>query len=95
MATLYEPPAGPHRGPPWWKFQDESGQHPAERILSFTDSGLRKAGIKQQTEAIIDFAELGPFIDLSLSCYSTGMRARISFRIAAAVVSEICCSVKG
>ena len=51
--------------------------------------GLSRNDIKQQTEAIIEFTELGSFIDLPLRTYSTGMRARLSFSIATAVVPEI------
>lgn len=51
--------------------------------------GLSKAEIKKQTDAIIEFTELGAFIDLPLRTYSTGMRARLSFGIATAVVPDI------
>jgi ABC-2 type transport system ATP-binding protein/lipopolysaccharide transport system ATP-binding protein len=51
--------------------------------------GLSKAEIKRHIEAIIDFTELGSFIDLPLRTYSTGMRARLSFGIATAVIPEI------
>ena len=50
--------------------------------------GLSKAEIKRQTEAIIEFTELGSFIDLPLRTYSSGMRARLSFGIATAVSSR-------
>jgi ABC-type polysaccharide/polyol phosphate transport system ATPase subunit len=51
--------------------------------------GLSKTEIKRQTEGIIEFTELGSFIDLPLRTYSTGMRARLSFGIATAVIPEI------
>jgi len=51
--------------------------------------GLSKTEIKQQAEAIIEFTELGSFIDLPLRTYSSGMRARLSFGIATAVIPEI------
>jgi ABC-type polysaccharide/polyol phosphate transport system ATPase subunit len=51
--------------------------------------GLSKAEIKKQTDAIIEFTELGAFIDLPLRTYSTGMRARLSFGIATAIVPDI------
>ena len=51
--------------------------------------GLSKTDIKRHTEAIIEFTELGSFIDLPLRTYSTGMRARLSFGIATAVIPEI------
>jgi ABC-type polysaccharide/polyol phosphate transport system ATPase subunit len=51
--------------------------------------GSSKADIKRQAEAIIDFTELGSFIDLPLRTYSSGMRARLSFGIATAIIPEI------
>jgi ABC-2 type transport system ATP-binding protein/lipopolysaccharide transport system ATP-binding protein len=51
--------------------------------------GLSKAEIKKQAETIIEFTELGSFIDLPLRTYSNGMRARLAFGIATAVVPEI------
>jgi ABC-2 type transport system ATP-binding protein len=51
--------------------------------------GLTKAEINEQIEPIIEFTELGSFIDLPLRTYSTGMRARLLFGIATAVVPEI------
>lgn len=58
-------------------------------ILKGLYLGLSKTEIQKQTEAIIEFTELGSFIDLPLRTYSTGMRARLSFGIATAVVPEI------
>jgi ABC-2 type transport system ATP-binding protein/lipopolysaccharide transport system ATP-binding protein len=51
--------------------------------------GLSRAEIRRQTEAIVDFTELGSFIDLPLRTYSTGMRARLAFGIATAVIPDI------
>jgi len=51
--------------------------------------GLSRAEIRRQTEAIVDFTELGSFIDLPLRTYSSGMRARLAFGIATAVIPEI------
>ena len=51
--------------------------------------GLSRAEIKKQTDEIIEFTELGSFIDLPLRTYSTGMRARLAFGIATAVIPDI------
>jgi ABC-type polysaccharide/polyol phosphate transport system ATPase subunit len=44
--------------------------------------GMSRAMIRNRFEAIVDFAELGPFIDAPLRTYSTGMAARLGFAVA-------------
>ena len=44
--------------------------------------GFGRAKTEQHLEAIIDFSELGQFIEAPVSTYSTGMRARLGFSIA-------------
>lgn len=55
--------------------------------------GLINGWTKRDTEArmdeIIDFAELGDFIDLPLKAYSAGMAARLAFGIATTLEPEI------
>lgn len=51
--------------------------------------GLSKRAVDGLMETIIDFSELGPFIDVPLRKYSTGMRARLGFSIAVHVEPDI------
>lgn len=51
--------------------------------------GLSKEGIKEIEPAIIDFAELGLYIDQPMRTYSSGMKARLGFAFAVASDPEI------
>lgn len=51
--------------------------------------GYSKNYINEHMEEIIDFSELGEFIDVPLKNYSSGMKARLGFSIATAVKPEI------
>ncbi len=51
--------------------------------------GFSKDYINSHIEEIIDFAELGEFIDVPLKNYSSGMKARLGFSIATAVNPQI------
>ena len=44
--------------------------------------GLRRRHLRDRIDAIADFAELRPFIDVPLKNYSSGMVARLAFAIA-------------
>jgi ABC-2 type transport system ATP-binding protein len=51
--------------------------------------GLSKKQINAKMDEIIDFAELGDYIDLPVRIYSSGMMTRLGFSIATAVEPEI------
>ena len=51
--------------------------------------GLQGMDMTQRTHGIIEFADLGPFIDAPLRTYSSGMRARLGFSIATSVDPDI------
>lgn len=51
--------------------------------------GFSKAGIDRQIEEIIDFSELGPFIDKPVQTYSSGMQSKLGFAITAILKTDI------
>jgi ABC-type polysaccharide/polyol phosphate transport system ATPase subunit len=51
--------------------------------------GISKKDIESKIDWIINFAEIGDYINYPLTSYSTGMRARLSFAIAACQNPEI------
>lgn len=51
--------------------------------------GLPRSLIKDKLEQIIEFAELGAFIDHSLRTYSTGMRMRLAFSLVASLDPDV------
>lgn len=58
-------------------------------ILGGTALGMRRSDVMARYEEIVDFAELGEFIDLPLRSYSSGMAARLQFAVATAMSPEI------
>ncbi len=51
--------------------------------------GLDDAKIRELMPSIIDFADLGQFIDAPIKTYSSGMRARLGFAIATSIDPDI------
>lgn len=62
--------------------------------LSARTLGLSKKEIAEIIPEVIEFAELGDFIDLPLRVYSAGMRTRLGFGVATSMHPEICSSTK-
>ena len=51
--------------------------------------GMKKSEITRQFDTIIAFAEMAPFIDTPVKRYSSGMRARLTFAVAAYLEADI------
>jgi lipopolysaccharide transport system ATP-binding protein len=58
-------------------------------FLNGTILGMPKKEIVKNLDSIIDFADIGTFIDAPVSTYSSGMYARIAFSIAIHCVPDI------
>ena len=71
-----------------------SGFHPdltgRENIfLSGSVLGMRRREIAAKLERIVDFAGVGPFIDMPVKWYSSGMFVRLGFAVAAHLEADI------
>ncbi|MDP9483280.1 MAG: ABC transporter ATP-binding protein [Chloroflexota bacterium] len=51
--------------------------------------GIDARQMAELTPTIIEFADIGPFIDAPVKTYSSGMRARLGFSIATATIPDI------
>ncbi len=58
-------------------------------VLRGLINGWSKREIDTRTEQIIEFSELGDFIDMPVNTYSAGMSARLAFSIATSFEPEI------
>lgn len=71
-----------------------SGFHPEltgrENIyLNGSILGMRKAEIARKFDEIVEFAEIGPFLDTPVKRYSSGMYVRLAFAVAAHLDPDI------
>src|SRR5438093_5338502 len=57
--------------------------------VNATILGLKKREIDEKLEEIINFADIGHFIDTPVQSYSSGMQVRLGFAIAAAIEPEV------
>jgi ABC-type polysaccharide/polyol phosphate transport system ATPase subunit len=51
--------------------------------------GLAHADLEERLPGMVEFADLGPFIDAPIKTYSSGMKARLGFAIATSVEPDI------
>ena len=51
--------------------------------------GMRKAEIDRKFDAIVAFADIGPFLDTPVKRYSSGMQVRLAFAVAAHLEPEV------
>jgi lipopolysaccharide transport system ATP-binding protein len=71
-----------------------TGMHPEltgreNLFLSGVILGMRQTEIARQFDEIVDFADIGPFIDTPVKRYSSGMKVRLGFAVAAFLEPEI------
>jgi ABC-type polysaccharide/polyol phosphate transport system ATPase subunit len=58
-------------------------------ILGGLAAGMSLAEVREKQESIIEFADIGSFIDLPTTTYSSGMFSRLAFAVATHVDPEI------
>ncbi len=58
-------------------------------FLSGAILGMRRSEIRRNFEEIVDFADIGPFLDTPVKRYSSGMKVRLGFAVAAFLETEI------
>jgi lipopolysaccharide transport system ATP-binding protein len=57
--------------------------------LNGTILGMKRSEIECQFDAIVEFAEIGPFLDTPVKYYSSGMHVRLAFAVAAHLETDI------
>jgi len=67
--------------------QELSGRDNIDLVAAFL--GIDHREMTAITPSIIEFADIGPFIDAPVKTYSTGMKARLGFAIATAITPDI------
>jgi ABC-type polysaccharide/polyol phosphate transport system, ATPase component len=68
---------------------DESLSGRDNILLAGAFLGIDDGEMRRRSEAIIDFADIGQFIDAPIKTYSSGMRARLGFAIATSVDPDV------
>jgi len=58
-------------------------------VLSGMCLGMRKYQVEAKMDAIIEYANIGDFIDEAVYTYSTGMRARLAFAVASQIEPDV------
>lgn len=58
-------------------------------FLSGATLGIRESEMKRRFDQIVDFAEIGQFIDQPVKLYSSGMYVRLAFAIATSIDPEV------
>jgi lipopolysaccharide transport system ATP-binding protein len=58
-------------------------------LLSGAILGMRRAEITRSFDEIVDFADIGPFIETPVKRFSSGMKVRLGFAVAAFLETEI------
>jgi ABC-type polysaccharide/polyol phosphate transport system ATPase subunit len=64
-----------------------SGRDNIDLVAAFL--GIDHRAMASLAPSIIEFADIGPFIDAPVKTYSTGMKARLGFAIATAITPDI------
>ena len=67
--------------------QELSGRDNIDLVAAFL--GIDHREMAALAPSIIDFADIGPFIDAPVKTYSSGMKARLGFAIATAITPDI------
>jgi ABC-type polysaccharide/polyol phosphate transport system ATPase subunit len=67
--------------------QELSGRDNIDLVAAFL--GIDHREMTSLTPSIVEFADIGPFIDAPVKTYSTGMKARLGFAIATAITPDI------